>query len=308
MRGSITVQLLLYSLVFITLCISSCNGAKACCEKAQRLLEAQERAQALEAQAQALEAPETQGDEITSSSLSSEEEEDFEKEEAPDEYNGQKRWILDPSVEKPEDWDDEDDGEWQPRLIENPEYEWKPKELKTPSLCSQHEELERELQSVEQAVNEEEEEESLLDKLVFELEEAMGWIILGIFITALMSFASTTESTNNTNKNSNFFSLSNIRENLIYYHEKNTFVGLFMAGILGLCTPLCSCGALPLASSLAASSSNNNSNASTGSASVGLLPLANVLTFLTASQSAGLDSKFLFIFISILLYIYLYIH
>merc|ERR1712048_180231 len=32
---------------------------------------------------------------------------------------------------KPEDWDDEDDGEWEPPLIDNPDYkgEWKPAQI-----------------------------------------------------------------------------------------------------------------------------------------------------------------------------------
>jgi len=36
--------------------------------------------------------------------------------------------IADPEAEKPEDWDDEDDGEWEAPMIENPEFkgEWEP--------------------------------------------------------------------------------------------------------------------------------------------------------------------------------------
>merc|ERR1711865_961077 len=35
--------------------------------------------------------------------------------------------INDPAASKPEDWDDEDDGEWEAPMIDNPEYkgEWK---------------------------------------------------------------------------------------------------------------------------------------------------------------------------------------
>merc|ERR1712241_1080631 len=35
----------------------------------------------------------------------------------------------------PEDWDEEMDGEWEPPMIDNPEYkgEWKPKQIKNPA-------------------------------------------------------------------------------------------------------------------------------------------------------------------------------
>ncbi|XP_022557248.1 calreticulin-1 isoform X2 [Brassica napus] len=43
--------------------------------------------------------------------------------------------IKDPSAKKPEDWDDEEDGEWTAPTIPNPEYngEWKPKKIKNPN-------------------------------------------------------------------------------------------------------------------------------------------------------------------------------
>merc|ERR1712228_28939 len=42
--------------------------------------------------------------------------------------------IPDPDATKPDDWDDEDDGEWEPPLIDNPEFkgEWSPKEIENP--------------------------------------------------------------------------------------------------------------------------------------------------------------------------------
>merc|ERR1711863_190562 len=42
--------------------------------------------------------------------------------------------IKDPEAKKPEDWDDEMDGEWEPPQIDNPEYkgEWKPKQIDNP--------------------------------------------------------------------------------------------------------------------------------------------------------------------------------
>lgn len=43
--------------------------------------------------------------------------------------------IPDPDAVKPEDWDDEMDGEWEPPQIDNPEYkgEWKPKQIDNPA-------------------------------------------------------------------------------------------------------------------------------------------------------------------------------
>ena len=42
--------------------------------------------------------------------------------------------IPDPEAKKPEDWDDEEDGEWEPPLIDNPEYKgpWKAKLIDNP--------------------------------------------------------------------------------------------------------------------------------------------------------------------------------
>ena len=46
----------------------------------------------------------------------------------------QKQEIPDPDAEKPEDWDDEDDGEWEAPMLPNPDYkgEWKPKKIDNP--------------------------------------------------------------------------------------------------------------------------------------------------------------------------------
>merc|ERR1711973_55187 len=42
---------------------------------------------------------------------------------------------VDPDATKPEDWDDEMDGEWEPPMIDNPEYkgEWKPRQIDNPA-------------------------------------------------------------------------------------------------------------------------------------------------------------------------------
>ena len=54
-----------------------------------------------------------------------------------------------------------------------------------------------------------------------------------------------------------------------------SFIQLLLAATLGLATPLCSCGALPLCTGLLKKG----------------VPFASALAFLTASQSAGLDSS-----------------
>jgi len=43
--------------------------------------------------------------------------------------------IADPDAKKPSDWDDELDGEWEPPMIDNPEYkgEWAPKMIENPA-------------------------------------------------------------------------------------------------------------------------------------------------------------------------------
>merc|ERR1719318_888049 len=43
--------------------------------------------------------------------------------------------IKDPEAKKPDDWDDEEDGDWEPPMINNPEYkgEWKPKQIDNPA-------------------------------------------------------------------------------------------------------------------------------------------------------------------------------
>ena len=42
--------------------------------------------------------------------------------------------IADPDAKQPDDWDEEMDGEWEPPMIDNPEYkgEWKPKQIDNP--------------------------------------------------------------------------------------------------------------------------------------------------------------------------------
>jgi len=52
----------------------------------------------------------------------------------PADYDKTPKQIPDPEAEKPEDWDDEADGEWEAPMIDNPEFkgEWKPKRIANP--------------------------------------------------------------------------------------------------------------------------------------------------------------------------------
>jgi len=53
----------------------------------------------------------------------------------PEGYDEIPREIADATAEKPSDWDDEDDGKWEPPMIENPAYkgEWKPTMIDNPA-------------------------------------------------------------------------------------------------------------------------------------------------------------------------------
>ena len=43
--------------------------------------------------------------------------------------------IPDPDAKRPEDWDDDMDGEWEPPVIDNPDFkgEWRPKQIDNPN-------------------------------------------------------------------------------------------------------------------------------------------------------------------------------
>merc|ERR1712130_842893 len=65
--------------------------------------------------------------------------------------------IKDTEVSKPEDWDDEMDGEWEPPMIDNPEYkgEWKPRQIDNPNYSGVwvHPEIDNPEYNPEDAVN-----------------------------------------------------------------------------------------------------------------------------------------------------------
>merc|ERR1712124_171035 len=52
----------------------------------------------------------------------------------PEGYDDIPKEIADPDATKPEDWDDEDDGEWEAPMIDNPDYKgpWSAKRIKNP--------------------------------------------------------------------------------------------------------------------------------------------------------------------------------
>merc|ERR1711871_88813 len=50
-------------------------------------------------------------------------------------YDDIPKQIPDPEASKPDDWDDEDDGEWEAPMIDNPKFkgEWKAKQIDNPA-------------------------------------------------------------------------------------------------------------------------------------------------------------------------------
>ena len=94
--------------------------------------------------------------------------------------------------------------------------------------------------------------------------ESLPWLTVGLVITVILQQVK--------------LPTVNVRRFLTFTSKDPTFFELLslclMASLLGLATPLCSCGAIPL---------------SIGLSSAGASPAA-VVSFLTAAQSAGLDS------------------
>jgi uncharacterized membrane protein YraQ (UPF0718 family) len=160
---------------------------------------------------------------------------------APAEFQGQPRYLIDTEDVRPDDWDDDEDGLWEPNVILNRNYEWKPRQIANPNYQAPP---------------------TFWDKLWGEVQMAVPWATLGILITGMATCS---------------LSLPPYRSFLDWW--KNSFQetnggSILLAAVLGLATPLCSCGALPVAA---------------GFWNEGIPPKA-VVAFLTASQSAGIDS------------------
>jgi uncharacterized protein len=141
--------------------------------------------------------------------------------------------IDKPDDVKPADWDSDDDGEWAPAQIEDPQYVRRlipnPHYVPPPSFTQ---------------------------KWSTEVFAALPWITLGVLVTGLLTCLPLVQS---------------IPDLLVLVSSRGS---LFLAAFAGLSMPLCSCGTLPLCLGLSHSG----------------VPLGQVVTFLTASQSAGLDS------------------
>lgn len=155
-------------------------------------------------------------------------------EQPPETFEGEPRKIVDPTAKKPEDWDDDDDGPWEPRLINNPDFSWRARLIANPGYVPP----------------------TFLERLRSEVLKALPWVVLGILLTALFETAIA--------RLSMIPALSTVLQR----------AGALMGALLGVATPLCSCGSLPVAAALVS----------------GGVPLRTVVAFLTASQSAGLDS------------------
>lgn len=52
----------------------------------------------------------------------------------PDGYDDIEATVVDADATKPDDWDDEEDGEWEAPMVDNPEYmgEWRAKRIENP--------------------------------------------------------------------------------------------------------------------------------------------------------------------------------
>ncbi|CAJ1935044.1 unnamed protein product [Cylindrotheca closterium] len=166
---------------------------------------------------------------------------------APEEFEGQRRYLVDPNDFRPDDWDSEDDGEWEPNTILNPDYDWKPRQIPNPNYVPPA---------------------TYWDKLLTEIKMSIPWLTLGVIVTGFTSMS---------------ISLPPFKNALDWWKNKSnrpsngrmTSIGsTSLAAMLGLATPLCSCGALPVAA---------------GFWNEGV-PLGSVVSFLVASQSAGIDS------------------
>jgi uncharacterized membrane protein YraQ (UPF0718 family) len=153
----------------------------------------------------------------------------------PDVHLGQPRRIRDPDPEnvRPEGWDDDDDGEWMPNTLDNPEFGWQPPLVPNPDFKPPE----------------------LLDSLQTEVRKAVPWLVLGVIVTAAME------------------AMQLWRTEALVEHLRRA--GPLQGAAVGLLTPLCACGSsLPVAAGFVA----------------GGVPLGTVVAFLTATQSAGLDS------------------
>lgn len=196
--------------------------------------------------------------------------------EPPDWHEGQPRQIPDPTKVRPVEWDDADDGPWEAAPVANPAYRWAPPLVANPKYRPPA---------------------SYLEDLTGEVLKAAPWVtmglaaaaLLGVFQAPVAGLASALRRgggrrgvTGGANDASGAGGVS--RANRVPTGGLPTWRGplrwlqgllgrlrgLAVGAGLGLATPLCSCGGLPVATSLLAAGA----------------PLPTVVSFLTASQAS----------------------
>jgi len=164
-----------------------------------------------------------------------------------DRLDRQSRWVPDPAANKPDGWDDEEDGAWTPELIKDPDFVPPPvKMVPNPSFsywCYA---------------------EAWGEAVTRDVLDALPWVMAGVGVTAAFKLAAPV-----------------LPVHLLVRRGDSgtaaTLAAVCRGALLGILTPLCSCGVLPVAAGLAAD----------GAA------VPAVVAFVTASQSAGIDSAFL---------------
>ena len=87
----------------------------------------------------------------------------------PDVHDGQPRLIVDPDPAnvRPESWDDEDDGPWEPEMVPNPAFAWRPPMVPNPEYTPP----------------------TLATELEEEARKAAPWVVLGVGLSALLEAA-----------------------------------------------------------------------------------------------------------------------
>jgi len=87
----------------------------------------------------------------------------------PDVHDGQPRLVVDPDPAnvRPESWDDEDDGPWEPEMVPNPAFAWRPPMVPNPEYTPP----------------------TLATELEEEARKAAPWVVLGVGLSALLEAA-----------------------------------------------------------------------------------------------------------------------
>ena len=86
----------------------------------------------------------------------------------PDVYEGEPRYVADPADTAPAAWDEDEDGPYERRLIENPRYAWAPREIENPRYRPPA---------------------SLGERYADEVRAAAPWVALGAIVAAVLDAA-----------------------------------------------------------------------------------------------------------------------